>query len=103
MAGVDPSGSAKGCLPSCTQLDVETAHEYRPTAKAAPGAGLVVAMNDDVPYANGNLQLSRERLHSFDGVDAVAAIDAANDVHLSVMAGFGTGWNLGHASLAQPD
>ena len=103
MARVDPSGNAKGCSPSCTRFDVKAAHEYGWTAKAATGAGLVVGLNSDVSYAKGNLELPREFLHSCNGVDAVPAIDPANDVHLPVMACFGTVWNLDHASLAQRD
>jgi hypothetical protein len=55
VARVDPSSHAKRCPPSCTRLDIEAGHEHRRSAKAANGASLLVGMNDDVAYANGNL------------------------------------------------
>jgi hypothetical protein len=33
----------------------------------------------------------------------VAALERANDVHLSGKGGFGSGWSLGHASLGSRD
>ena len=99
--GVDPSGYAKRYPPTCARLDIAAAHEHRRTTKAAPRAGFVVSLNDNVLYVNRNLQLARKPLHSYHGLHAVATITAANDRDLSVRPGVGSLRCLDHISLAE--